>query len=348
MANGKELFCNALKGIKGERVPMAILDGYTWMLRRADLSYRDLMDMEPQAAADLIYDGYNDLESDLVHPNAHLTYLIFEAMGGTVDYSRTGEAVELKTAPLNDPTDILSFDADEVWRKVQARPEFVQAMETTRLLAEKANGTKALAALSFAPFTVAAMLIGVQRYMEALFDEEDGMEALEAFALDMVTRFVQAHVNVGAEFAFICDPVASGDLISPAIFEAQALPSIQKIVANFNAQQVPVLLHICGNTEKRLAPLCGSGIAAFSLDSVNLRTALDTARGDYAIMGNMSPASIMLQMQPDEVEAHCRGLLVEAAHDAHFIMMPGCDLGPATPLANVQAMARAVHSTTNR
>lgn len=344
MDSGKSLILGALKGEKGNRTPVAILDGYTWMLRRAGLSFRNLMDMGAKEAATFVYEAYNDLQSDIVQVNAHLMNLIFEAMGGTVEYGKVGEAVEVKARPLTAPIDIREFNADEVWCKVEGRPEFIRALETTRQLRQMANEDKALVAISFAPFSLAAMLLGVQQYMEALLDEEEGMDELSEFALDMTLRFTQAFVNAGAEIVFVCDPVASGDLISPTIFEQYTLPLLKRVVEEYQKQNIPVMLHICGNTRARLAPLCECGFVAFSLDSVDLRTALDTAHGNYAIMGNMSPSAVMLQMEPEAIEAHCRNLIHEVGDDANFILMPGCDLGPLTPIENVQAMVRAAHN----
>jgi len=217
-------------------------------------------------------------------------------------------------------------------------------METTRLLRRMTGDEKALVAISFAPFSLAAMLLGVQQYMEMLLDEDDGIDELSAFALDMTIRFTQAFVDAGAEIVFVCDPVASGDLISPVVFEEHVLPLLRQITETYEKQNVPVMLHICGNTAARLEPLCGSGFASFSLDSVDLRTALDTSRGHYTIMGNMSPSAVILQMKSNAIEAHCRKLIDEAADDGHFIMMPGCDLGPLTPIENVQAMVNAAHN----
>ena len=344
METGKTLFLDALKGEKGGRTPVAILDGYTWMLNRVGLSFRNLMDMDAKTSAEFIYNAYKDLSSDIVQTNAHLINLTFEAMGGTIDYDKAGEAVEVKTRPLSAPEDILKFNADEVWEKVTKRSEFIVAMESTKLLREMAGDEQALVAISFAPFSLAAMLVGVQEYMEALLDEADGLEELSAFALNLVTRFTQAYVDAGAEVVFVADPVASGDLISPTAFEEHVLPLLLEIPKVYEKQNIPVLLHICGNTLARLEPLVDGGFAGFSLDSVDLRTALNISKGHYAILGNMSPAAVMLQMEPSEIEAHCRKLVDEAANDGHFIMMPGCDLGPLTPLENVQAMVKAAHN----
>lgn len=99
------------------------------------------------------------------------------------------------------------------------------------------------------------------------------------------------------------------------------------------------MLHICGDTTSRLEPLIGSGIDIFSLDSVDLKTAFEKSKGDYAIFGNLNTIDIMLNGSSDDVYKTAKARCNDAK--TGFILAPGCDLSPATPFENIQAMVNA-------
>ena len=343
---GKELILKAMKFEKTPRLPVAILDGYVWMLKRKGLSFKDLAEME-DCGASVAIEGYDDMGSDMVTPNIHSFNHIFEVMGGTVSWDKKGEPFEIIVPPLKEMSDIERYNIDEVWEKLLDHPGFTASARQLDILKAHYGDEKLVVAMGVGPLSLAAMLVGTQNFMTEIYGEEELAEKMLGFATEFIIRHAEMFIAHGADAIFLADPVASGDLISPAMFEQYALPYVQKVTSSLKKYDLPIMLHMCGHTAARLEPLKRAGINAFSLAAVDLKEALDTARGEYAIFGNMDPFAILQSKSEEEVYNICRELGAVAGLEGGYVMMPGCDLAPATALENIQAMARAAHDTTD-
>lgn len=285
---GKEIVLKAMRFEETPRLPVAILDGYVWILRKNNISFRELLEME-DGGAEVVEKAFDDFQSDIVYPNIHAFNFLFEIMSGIVSCDRKGEAFEVTKTPLEEINDFRQYDVDKLCEQLEQKKEY-------------------------------AVGLGLLEKLKKYYGEEKLVCAV-----------------------FIADPVASGDLISPSMFEEYALPYIKEVTGRLKKYNVPIILHICGNTQARLEPLKEAGISAFSLAAVDLKEALETARGHYAIFGNMDPFSVMQAMTSDKVYQTCRELGEIAGLEGGYVMMPGCDLPPAAPLENVKAMVRAAH-----
>lgn len=285
---GKEIVLKAMRFEETPRLPVAILDGYVWILRKNNISFRELLEME-DGGAEVVEKAFDDFQSDIVYPNIHAFNFLFEIMGGIVSCDRKGEAFEVTKTPLEEINDFRQYDVDKLCEQLEQKKEY-------------------------------AVGLGLLEKLKKYYGEDKLVCAV-----------------------FIADPVASGDLISPSMFEEYALPYIKEVTGRLKKYNVPIILHICGNTQARLEPLKEAGISAFSLAAVDLKEALETARGHYAIFGNMDPFSVMQAMTSDKVYQTCKELGDIAGLEGGYVMMPGCDLPPAAPLENVKAMVRAAH-----
>jgi uroporphyrinogen decarboxylase len=74
---------------------------------------------------------------------------------------------------------------------------------------------------------------------------------------------------------------------------------------------------------------------------VSLKKAREAFDGKVAFGGNMNPVRVMQQGTTEEVTRACEQSIAEAGDSPGFILMPGCDLPPATPTENVKAMIAA-------
>lgn len=339
---GKEIVLKAMRFEETPRLPVAILDGYVWILRKNNISFRELLEME-DGGAEVVEKAFDDFQSDIVYPNIHAFNFLFEIMGGIVSCDRKGEAFEVTKTPLEEINDFRQYDVDKLCEQLEQKKEYAVGLGLLEKLKKYYGEDKLVCAVSVAPLTLAGMMLGVQNFMMKLYDDEEGTVALLEFATELVVRLCESQIARGADVVFIADPVASGELISPSMFEEYALPYIKEVTGRLKKYDVPIILHICGNTQARLEPLKEAGISAFSLAAVDLKEALETARGHYAIFGNMDPFSVMQAMTSDKVYQTCRELGDIAGLDGGYVMMPGCDLPPAAPLENVQAMVKAAH-----
>lgn len=337
---GKEIVLKAMKFEKTPRLPVAVLDGYVWILRNNGLSFRDLFDQEDDGA-EIVIKAFDDFGSDMVYPNIHAFNFLFEIMGGEICCDKKGEAFEVIRAPLAEISDVEKYDAAQLCEQMRQKKEFASSMRLLKKLKEHYGDEKLITGAAVAPLTMAGMMMGVQNFMMQLYDDEDGTNALLEFATDLIVRQCEEQIALGADALFIADPVASGDLISPSMYEEFALPYLKEVTSRLKKYNVPIILHICGHTTARLEPLKEAGISGFSLAAVDLKEALDTARGHYAIFGNMDPFSVMQSLTSEQVYQKCTELGKIAGLEGGYVMMPGCDLPPASPLENVKAMVRA-------
>ena len=338
----KEIFMKALRFEDTPRMPVGVLDGYTWMLERTGKSFADLFN-NPDSVQ-MVMDLYEELQSDIVYSNGHVFNVVHRTLGGDIHCSGIGETVEIRKSPFSKISDYKEYNVDEVMEKAFETPEYRTVLGQARELYRQLGEKKVVSVLAYAPFTVAAMLVGVQEFMATIMDDEDETVGLVDFAADLVIRSADKFLECGADAVFLADPVASGDLISPSFYEMLVFPSIQKVSRHFRDKNVPVFCHICGHTESRLEPLLESGLTAFSMDSVDLGKALGVARGHYAIMGNFSPFDVLMSKNAEEVRAIADERVATAGHGGGYILFPGCDLAPGTPLENIQAMAAAAHN----
>lgn len=339
---GKEILMKAIGFESTPRLPVGVLDGYAWILQQAGKSFQDLFEM--QGGAELAAEQYRRLRSDIAYSNGHVFNIVHRIMGGEVDFTCVGESVDITKHPLGEIGDYKNFNAANVMEQAFSTPEYRTSMEQSRRLSELLRDEKLLSTVGYAPFSVAGMLVGVQDFMMTLSEDEDETLGLIEFATDLVIRNAEKFLENGSEVVFIADPIASGDLISPAAYEQYALPSLKKVCKYFNGRGTPVFFHICGHTEKRLEPMRESGIKAFSVDSIDLGNALDIARGNYAILGNFSPFDVLMAKTADEVRDICDTHAKIAGKDGGYALFPGCDLAPGTPFENIMAMADAAHN----
>ena len=197
---------------------------------------------------------------------------------------------------------------------------------------------------SFGPFTTAAQLSGVNEFMMYLGDEDEEelvKEVLE-FAEEVVYHLTLDFLEAGGDLVYIAEPVSSGDLISEEYFEKYSLPYLKHLNDRLVKTCPYMLLHICGKTMERISALKDSGIAIFSVDSLNLEEALRLAERKITIMGTLSPVRVLEKESAEEIYNKSRDLVKTAGLTGGFILAPGCDLTPDTPYEHIEAMVRAV------
>ena len=99
----KELVLNAIKFKPVPRTPVAVLDGYNWMMQRTGMTHQELFAMDAEKAADFIIEQYDIIGSDMVYANAFANGALRQVMGNG-DGSKPA---------LTEPSDIHKFNVDE-------------------------------------------------------------------------------------------------------------------------------------------------------------------------------------------------------------------------------------------
>lgn len=333
--NSKERIKAALEFQPVDRVPAAVLDGGVWITDRAGCSFDELTAL-PDGGAKILYDAYKEMQSDLIFVGGGCFGMVLRAIGAESNFSVPGQSAEVKSI-TDDPEFFADFDLTTIREKLLADPGIQGILRQTKKLRELAGDEIYIVTIVGAPFSYAGQLIGVQNLMINLYDEDIDLKPLFKLGIALTVEFTNLLIEAGAQIAGIGDPVGSGALISQDMYEEFALPLLKEAISQIKGAE-KILLHICGNTTPRLECLKDSGIDAFSLDEVDLQTALDISKGHYAIFGNLAPFAVMASMTADEVKELSAKRCQVAGNNGGFILAPGCDLPNATPLENILAM----------
>lgn len=195
-----------------------------------------------------------------------------------------------------------------------------------------------------APFSTAVLLRGIEAFMQDMLDAPARAHALLNAAAEAAIPFLEA-VMIEGGLPVLVDPLASGSLISPAMYQQYALPYEKLLVDFLHRYDMDVVLHICGDMSRsvHLLPLTGADLV--SLDKVDLAAAKAAVGSKMRLVGNVDPSEIMLRGTPEDVRCAVRGCL-DAAKDnpKGFVAATGCEIPFDTPRENVKAFIEAVRS----
>lgn len=103
---------------------------------------------------------------------------------------------------------------------------------------------------------------------------------------------------------------------------------------------VPVVLHICGDTTPGLALMESCGVDAISVDQ-NVDAAAAVSSVEKAvIVGNLDPVNMLWNQTPEKIKEQSQAVL-----DAGIgLLVPGCGIVSKTPTENLQAMVEMAKS----
>lgn len=214
-------------------------------------------------------------------------------------------------------------------------------LESIRLIAHTINKPEMVALVG--PFTLAAELAGVEDLARSLIQKPDFVEALLDFCTEMITTFLRAAVQMGAQVIQISEPTAS--IISPASFARSVTPRLRQIFDAAKQEGAWRVLHICGNTKRFLPEMIACGAEALSLDQVmDLPAVAKLVPAHIILAGNIDPVEVMANGTPKQVKTATTELLLAMGPYRNFMPSFGCDCIAATPEENMWAFLDTVYA----
>ena len=335
----KERMDAVLSGQPADRTPFCLVDGGAWIAKQENMSYRQLYGLEDGGASRIV--KWTDaIGTDAVSAVSGVFTACLNAFGCPIHIDEPGRPTDTG-AVLTDPeVQIPQLDKQTIREKLLAN-EFVQGMiRQCRGVKALVGDQKYLLGDIAGPFTMAAVMVGTQDFIMLMLDEPELVEELMDFTTCVSAEMFHLLHENGCDIAMPAEPVASGSLISQAMFEEWVIPALKNLKGKLTEYQY-FFTHVCGASGQRVNPLRQAGVRAFSCDyAVDLDTALTDAKGEMLIMGNINPAGVLLSGTPEQVyeEACAR---IRDAKGRGFILAPGCDMGAATPPQNVKMLLRA-------
>jgi [methyl-Co(III) methylamine-specific corrinoid protein]:coenzyme M methyltransferase len=190
------------------------------------------------------------------------------------------------------------------------------------------------------PFSLAQHLTGDSWFMDIMTNEEYGLKIME-FTTEFNVAYAKAMVEAGADTMVIIDPTASYQLIGAQFYEKFVVPFHKEIVDAMHEMNVPVVLHICGDTTEGLALMESCGLDAISVDqNVNEEAAVSKVE-KAVIVGNLDPVNCLWNQTPEFVKETAEKV-APVFDGGKGIVAPGCGIVSQTPTENLQAMIEVV------
>jgi len=171
--------------------------------------------------------------------------------------------------------------------------------------------------------------------MTDLLTEPQCFHDVCAITMDNAIAWSRAQIAAGADMIGVGD--AASSLVSLDMFREHILPWHQKLYAGIHGAGAKVRLHICGNIAHLLPAIRETGADVVDIDwMVDLRRARDVLGPETTLFGHFDPAAVLKMGTPEDVARHAREDIA-AGGDVRFGLMPGCEVPPGTPEANIAA-----------
>ena len=211
------------------------------------------------------------------------------------------------------------------------------------MLVDQMGDTVGTSAALTGPLTVASSLISIRELLRGMKKSPDQVHKLLRFSTDALKIVCEEYASIGVDI-FICDPVASGDIIRDDEYRSFVLPYTKELAPVVHKHEVAMGYHICGNTNKITADMLESGCDMLSVDAkVPLPVAKEIAGGQVPIIGNVDPIQTMMLGTPEDVRESVLQKIRECGDSPNgFLIATGCDIPVGSNVENVYAFMDAV------
>jgi len=323
-----------------DRTPFALLSSGTWCIVSRGSNLLDALSLPAGTVANWFYEGYTAADSDISWGGSGYNNIVVEALGGKVKWRKSG------TPDVTETLFKSAADADVYDHAVISKSSKIQKLyEFTRSLVEKEDGNRLVGGGSWGPFTLAGLLLGADTLMKSIYRDRAAVEKTLSFTTELYLTYIQGYIDAGAKVILMAEPSASGDMISRKHFNEVVMPYIKAASRRLADKGVIIILHICGNVSDRLDLIAESGVHIMSLDyKVDLTLARDAFAGKIAFSGNLNPVSVVQSGAREEIVRETIAGIEKVGEGHSYIVMPGCDIPPSTPLENLKLISETVRA----
>ncbi len=331
-------FIQAAFGKKVDRIPV-------WLMRQAgrymkeyqdirkSYSFLDLCKLPEQACKvtllpiDLLGVDAAILFSDILIP--------IEAMGLTLNFTEKGPVIENPVRQKQDLERLIIPDPQE-------KLNFV--LETIRLVKNELNGNVPLIGFSGAPFTLMSYMVegGTSKDLKntriLLYQQPELAHAILEKLSQTMIQYINAQIDAGAEAIQIFDTWAG--LLPFHDFKEFSLQYIQKIVAELNRQNIPIIVFAKGSSIF-YQELLSSKADVISLDwNSDLSRVKAELGSQVAVQGNLDP--FILYSDQKTIKRYVKKLLDSMKPFDGYIFNLGHGVLPDIPFDNIRFLVDCV------
>lgn len=254
-----------------------------------------------------------------------------EALGASIDY-RTIDTPPTETEHIYSHPDDINIP-DDFFDRGRV-PIVLNAISKLR---KHYDGEVPIITSIVGPWALGAKLFGFNDFLIWVITNPDYLHEIMEKLTPLALKYANAQVDAGADAVIIGEATCTGDLISPDTYRDFIAPYHSQLCPNIKA---PDILHICGKSNNHVPYIANVGTNCYNFDEgVDIEVAVEHLKGKVAIAGSVPAVDVLLNGTEHEVYQSTVACL-ESGVD---IVTPGCAMSALTSIANINAMAKAVH-----
>jgi uroporphyrinogen decarboxylase len=252
--------------------------------------------------------------------------------------SAYGMEFEYPPDGVGKPKDVLIKSPDDISLvkplDVESAERTKQRIDSVVKMAEQVGQTHSLLGWVEGPLAEYGDLRGIESTMMDLIDKPEMFVEAGEIIVQNAIAFAVAQLKAGADMIGIGDAAAS--LVTPDMYTGLVLPLEKRLIEAIHEAGGAVKLHVCGNISNIVEFMPQSGADIIDVDwMVPLARARELVGPDVTLCGNFNPVGVLFEGSPEEVAEEARDCL--STVPGRFILMPGCEVPPATPEENIRA-----------
>lgn len=339
--NSKEIILSAIRFEAAPRIPVILLSSGIWEYSRNAMTINDFINLSPEKNSEFVINTNKILNMDLVWTAAGCNNLLLKALGAETTFDKLGFSSSVNRPLLITPDDIDKLNI----KLIEDSKEIDNLLNATRIIANELGDEYLLGVSQWGPFTLAGLLYGLEGFMKICMRDTAAAKYILQSTSNFVFNYLSLFADAGAELICQSEPTASGDMISPGMFNSLAVPFLKRNNSKIKNKVLARMTHICGNTNKIMDSINEIDTNIFSVDyKVDLQAAKAKLEGKTALAGNIDPVRIMLEGSFTAVKDKAQECCQKASENGGYILMPGCDIPVSTPLENIAAMVEVAHN----
>lgn len=258
----------------------------------------------------------------------------------TIEAEDFGAKVDMGTNIYEPHVVKYAIDSVKQWEKASpigfhgGRSKVV--IDAIKLLKAKTDDVPIIGNLTGPISTASSIVEPVVFYKELRKSNKEAHEFLD-FVTKQLILFAKEQIRAGADIIAISDPSGTGEILGPKLFEEFAVKYINEIVEAMQKENIPTIVHICGQMKKVYPQLTKIKSDVLSFDSIVNISEARKELGDRLLMGNVSTYAIEFG-DPKKISA----LTQKCVKDGSDIISPACGLGMKSSLKNVKSMRESL------
>lgn len=190
------------------------------------------------------------------------------------------------------------------------------------------------------PFSLAGRLVGLSEACGLTLTDPLLIHLVLEKCAEFLTAYARAFKAAGAIGIIMAEPAAG--LLSPRGMAEFSAAYVKRIVQGAADDNFTLILHNCAAKLVHLPAVLESGTSSFHFGApMNIPAALGMVPPNVVLCGNLDPTAVLHQGTPATVANRTSELLKATRPHRNFVISSGCDVPPASPLANLDAFYAA-------